>query len=290
MSGFAIQYKEALTVTSPTLHFGYADTSLGQMHYAEAGSGKPIILLHQTPRSLDEFREVQPLLATHRRVIAMDMYGFGMSAKLPGRQTIMDYASGVIALADALALDEFAVLGHHTGYFVASEVASAVPERVTAAVMSAGEWVDADFRQAAANMDPSDPAYGVDDAAAQEDGSHLMTLWAKRYPLYPQGRPDILNRFIRDALAEGVDPTEGHRACAIYEMETRVELITAPVLIIAASADPVSFPHTDKLKTVYANAKSVEVAVIEGGMVPLMEQKGPEVVAAVEAFLETAGA
>ncbi|MEV6134389.1 alpha/beta hydrolase [Streptomyces violaceusniger] len=276
-------------MTTPMLRFGYADTPLGQLHYAEAGSGEPIILLHQTPRSLDEFREVQPLLAANHRVIAMDMYGFGMSAKITGRQTIEDYSNGVIALADALGIDKFAVLGHHTGYFVASEVASAAPDRVTAAIMSAGEWVDAEFREAAANMDPSDPAYGVDDAPNQEDGSHLMTLWAKRYPLYPQGRPDILNRFIRDALAQGVDPTEGHRACATYEMETRVELVTAPVLIIAASADPVSFPHTDKLKTVYVNAKVVEVAVVEGGMVPLMEQQASEVVAAVEAFLEAAG-
>ncbi|TLQ48649.1 alpha/beta hydrolase [Streptomyces marianii] len=268
-----------------SLRYGYADTPLGQLHYAEAGTGEPMILVHQTPRSLDEFREVQPLLAVERRVIAMDMYGFGMSAKFPAPQRIEDYAAGVIALADALGLRRFAILGHHTGYFVASEVASAVPERITAAIMSAGEWVDEEFREAAANMDPSDPAYGVDDAPAQEDGSHLMALWAKRYPLYPKGHPEILHRFIRDALTEGVDPTEGHRACATYEMEKRVGLVTAPVLIIAATADPVSYPHTDRLREVYTNAKSVAVVEIEDGMIPLMEQKAPEVAAAVGSFL-----
>ena len=47
---------------------GYATTPLGQLHYVEAGNGVPILLLHQTPRSFDEFAEVLPLLATsHRR-------------------------------------------------------------------------------------------------------------------------------------------------------------------------------------------------------------------------------
>jgi pimeloyl-ACP methyl ester carboxylesterase len=61
----------------------YIETSLGQLHYAEQGAGKPMLLLHQTPRSFDEFRELIPLLAHDNRVIAMDMYGFGRSAKFP---------------------------------------------------------------------------------------------------------------------------------------------------------------------------------------------------------------
>lgn len=73
-------------MTEPALRFAYADTPLGQLHYAEGGEGTPVLLLHQTPRSWDEFREVLPLLATRRRAIAMDMYGFGMSAK-PARGT-----------------------------------------------------------------------------------------------------------------------------------------------------------------------------------------------------------
>jgi pimeloyl-ACP methyl ester carboxylesterase len=62
---------------------GYADSPFGQLHYAETGAGPVLLLLHQTPRSHDEFREVQPLLADGRRVVAMDMLGFGMSASLP---------------------------------------------------------------------------------------------------------------------------------------------------------------------------------------------------------------
>ncbi len=47
------------------VRFGYADTSFGQLHYAEQGRGPVILLLHQTPRSWDEFRELIPLLASN---------------------------------------------------------------------------------------------------------------------------------------------------------------------------------------------------------------------------------
>lgn len=88
-----------------TLRYGYADTPLGQLHYAESGAGQPVILLHQTPRSLDEFAEVQPLLAAHRRVIAMDMYGFGQSAKFPASVDVVEIEGGMIPLMEQKAAE-----------------------------------------------------------------------------------------------------------------------------------------------------------------------------------------
>ncbi|TXC99902.1 alpha/beta hydrolase [Streptomyces sp. ISID311] len=261
------------------VRYAYADTPLGQLHYAEGGSGSPLILLHQTPRSLDEFAELQPLLATKHRVIAMDMYGFGMSAKPPAPQTIEQYASGVFALADALGLERFAVLGHHTGMFVATEVCAAQPSRVTAAVYSSGAFGDAAFR--AAESDPE-----VDAATIQDDGSHLTELWRFRLPNYPPGRPDLLNRFIRDALAPGIDPREGHLACARYIMEDRVGRVTAPVLMLAATEDPVAYHHTEPLRGAFPQAQAVEVHEIVGGRVCLIEDKAPEIAEVVGDFLQ----
>ncbi|MGW0038395.1 alpha/beta fold hydrolase [Gordonia sp. NPDC003376] len=281
------------------VRYAYVDTPLGLLHYAEAGEGSTVLLLHQTPRSCDEYREVLPLLARGRRVIAMDMYGFGMSAKPPAGtpQTIEQYAAGAIALLDALGVDRFAVVGHHTGMFVASEVAAATPERVTATVLSGAEYADAGFRDgvvremtgAAAAADPHGPDGPVDVARVRDDGSHLITLWAKRSLMYPEGRPDILNRYIRDALAPGVDPAEGHLACGRYRMEERVGLVTAPILVLASTDDPVSYPHRDRVAAAYPHAKSVEVVEIDGGMIPVMEQKAAEVVAAMDAFFGSVG-
>ena len=55
----------------------FLDTPYGQIHYVVEGSGDPVILLHQSPRSIDEYAEVMPLLAREYRVTAMDTLGYG---------------------------------------------------------------------------------------------------------------------------------------------------------------------------------------------------------------------
>ncbi|ROO60592.1 pimeloyl-ACP methyl ester carboxylesterase [Micromonospora sp. Llam0] len=258
---------------------GYAGTPHGQMHYAELGEGPAVLLLHQTPRSYDEFREVQPLLAGGHRVIAMDMRGFGLSAPLPAPQTIEAIAEGAFALLDALGENQAVVLGHHTGGAVAIEMAASAPDRVPALVLSSAPWTDAAYREAHAG------GPGVDEAETAVDGTHLTTLWALRQPYYPADRPDLLDRFIRDALAPGVDPAEGHLACSRYVMEDRIGRIEAPTLLLGASDDPFALPDVERLRAKLTGAARVEVAVVDGGTIPLMEQKAPEVAEIVLAFL-----
>lgn len=265
------------------LRRGYADTPLGQLHYMEAGSGPALILLHQTPRSSDEFVELMPLLAPHFRVVAMDMYGFGLSAKPEGAQTIEQYAAGVFALADALAIGPFSVLGHHTGSIVAAEVGAADPTRVTTLVLSSPTLTDPEFR-ATQERGP-----GVDDAGREAGGAHLIAWWNQRVEFYPKGRTDLMDRFIRDCLAPGMDPLEGHLACARYVMEDRVGLITAPVLILGAEGDPYSFAYVEPTAAALTAAATVEVRVIEGALIPVMEQKTHEVAEAVLDFFDRLG-
>jgi pimeloyl-ACP methyl ester carboxylesterase len=258
---------------------GYADSPFGQLHYAEAGTGPVLLLLHQTPRSHDEFREVLPLLADGRRVVAMDMLGFGLSAPVAPPQTIEQMADGAFALLDALSVSDAVVLGHHTGGAVAIEMAARAPGRVRALVLSSPPWTGPEYRASHAG------GPGVDEAEPADDGSHLTTLWSLRRPYYPAGRPDLLDRYIRDALAPGVDPAEGHRACARYRMEDRIALVTASVLLIGASADPFAMPHVATLRERLTNARSIDVAVVEGGTIPLMEQAPQEVARLIDDFL-----
>jgi hypothetical protein len=51
------------------VHRSYANTPDGQIHYATAGQGKPVLLLHQTPRSWDEYRDVLPIIGSRYRAI-----------------------------------------------------------------------------------------------------------------------------------------------------------------------------------------------------------------------------
>ena len=99
-----------------------AELSVGQIHYAECGErqAKAVLLLHQTPRSWDEYRDVLPVLGRHFRAIAMDTIGFGDSTKPAlGQDSIEHWAQTAIDLADALGIARLSVVGHHTGAAIA---------------------------------------------------------------------------------------------------------------------------------------------------------------------------
>ncbi len=121
----------------------FLDTPAGQLHYRTAGRGTPVLLLHQTPRSSDEYRDVLPLLAGEFRAIALDTVGFGDSYRPAGPYTIEGFARGALDLLDGLGIARAAVVGHHTGAVIAAELAAAHPDRVERLVLSNSPYVDA---------------------------------------------------------------------------------------------------------------------------------------------------
>lgn len=254
-------------MSGPAVRFAYADTSRGQVHYAESGPGDPgrtagtVLLFHQTPRSWDEYREVMALLGRTHRAIAMDTIGFGHSAPAPDH-SIETYADVAVEFARGLGLGRVTAVGHHTGALVALEVAVRAPALVSGLVLSSAPYYDADAR--------ARPHKAIDDVGFDADGSHLVRLWDTRAPHFPPGRPDLLTRFVRDALAAGDGAVEGHLACHRYPVEKRSALVTCPVLCVGASADPFAFPNTERVAAGFTDART---AVIEGGMIPLMEHR-----------------
>jgi pimeloyl-ACP methyl ester carboxylesterase len=255
----------------------FVPLSCGLVHVAACGAGRPVLLLHQTPRSWDEFREVLPLLGDKYRAIAMDTVGFGDSAPLPpGTDSIEAWAEASHAVLTALGHDRATVLGHHTGAAVAVEMAAARPERVDALILSACPYVDAARRESATGKRV------IDEVTAHPDGRHLAELWTMRQPYYPEGRADLLERFIIDALKAGPRAAEGHRVVNRYEMERRLPLLRCPTLVIAPTADPHAYPHASVLAAAIRSCRLVE---IKNGMVPLPDQMPDAFAAAVDRFL-----
>ena len=251
----------------------------GTIHCAIAGTGRPVVLLHQTPRSWDEYRDVLPLLGERFQAIAIDTLGYGDSSRPPlGSDSIEQWAGAAMHALDALGIERFAVVGHHTGAVIATEIAAAWPDRVEAAVLSASALVDAAFR--ARHAKPS----RIDNVTRQVDGSHLTALWRIRQPWYPEGDTDLLERFVVDAIKAGPRAAEGHAVVARYVMETRLPLIRCPVLVIAPTADPHAYPQARPLADAIAGSRYVEIA---GGMVPLPDQMPQAFAAAVTDFLDT---
>jgi pimeloyl-ACP methyl ester carboxylesterase len=248
----------------------------GALVYAEAGAGPPVLLLHQTPRSWDEYRDVLPLLAAGGfRAIAVDTPGFGGSAPLAGEPTIERWARAALDALDALEIDTAAVVGHHTGGCIAVALAAAQPGRVSALVLSSTPLTDATYR-----AQPPDES-GVD-AATDAEG-----LRRSRADFYPADRPDLLDRYVSDALKAGSLAQIGHRAVASYDMDQAIAHLDMPKLLIGATEDPFAHPQLARLHDALPDA---EVTEIVGGMVPLPDGWPESFAATVVGFLSRVAA
>ena len=264
----------------PQVERSFINTSSGRIHVATAGVGAPVLLLHQTPRSWDEYRAVLPLLGRHYHAVAMDTVGYGDSDSLPdGDPSIERWAKAAHDLLAALKISRAAIVGHHTGAAIAVETAAAYPEQVAALVLSACPYSNAERRQAAAQS-----THVIDQAAPRADGGHLAELWSMRQPFYPADRIDLMERFIVDALKAGPRAAEGHRVVDRYEIDKRLPLVRCPTLVITPTADPHAHPHAPSVATAIAGSTLVN---IENGMVPLPDQMPKEFAEVVHHFLSS---
>jgi pimeloyl-ACP methyl ester carboxylesterase len=93
------------------------------MNVALAGpEGAPaVIMVHGFPESHRTWRDLAPLLSDQLRLVMPDLRGFGESDR---PQDVADYATDtlvadIFALADALGIDRFALVGHDWGGAIA---------------------------------------------------------------------------------------------------------------------------------------------------------------------------
>jgi pimeloyl-ACP methyl ester carboxylesterase len=225
---------------------------MGQVHCVEAGTGDatPLLLLHQTPRSVDEFAEVLPILAAERRVIAMDTPGYGCSDRVPGRPDVAAYAQAARDVLDAFGIDRVIVVGHHTGAVIAVEMAAAWPERIERVVMSGPVYTDAAGR---AELMPWFKQWTV-----AADGSHLLDKWQKMAHWLP--RPALVQRLVVDLFRAGEESEQGHFAVAEYRMEDRLPLVRCPALLLYCRDDPfASRERAAPLRVAFRPAREVTI-------------------------------
>jgi pimeloyl-ACP methyl ester carboxylesterase len=103
-----------------------------RVHYAEAGEGPPLLLLHGWPQHFWCWRRVVPELAGEFRLICPDLRGFGWT-DAPGRGYDNEtFAADAVALLDALGLERTGVIGHDWGGFSGFLLALRHPSRVGA--------------------------------------------------------------------------------------------------------------------------------------------------------------
>lgn len=274
-------------MTPPSLHVrhGFADTNRGQMHYITAGdpSAAAVVLLHQSPRSVDEYRDVIPLLARDHRVLAIDSLGFGWSVRPDHAASIEEMAAASVeVIRTVLPGRSVHLVGHHTGGVVALEIAASEPSLAASLLLSAVPWVDQARRELVASRTP------IDFVERSADGSHLLALWRKREPYYPTDRPDLLERLLIDQLSV-IDRVEaGHLAVNAYRMEDRVTQVQTPALVVCGELDSFSLPDAEPLAA--ALPRCLGQQILPGVGVPAVDHDPAQFAAVVSGHIAAAEA
>jgi pimeloyl-ACP methyl ester carboxylesterase len=124
---------------------GYAQTltlsDYGRIAYVDSGAANdapPLLLIHGVQDEADSWQRVLPTLAKQRRVLALDLPGFGLSDKPARRYGIPFYASCIRAFLDALGIAKAALAGNSLGAMIAEFVAITHPERVGVLTLISG--------------------------------------------------------------------------------------------------------------------------------------------------------
>jgi haloalkane dehalogenase len=87
-----------------------------RLHYLEDGAGDPVLLLHGWPTSSFLWRNVIGPIAENNRVIALDLPGFGQSAKpLDASYSFPFYSRVLDGFLDAIGVDATSLVVHDLG-------------------------------------------------------------------------------------------------------------------------------------------------------------------------------
>lgn len=103
----------------------------GPLHFVEAGVGEALLLIHGGHGSWTHWIANIETLARTRRVIALDMPGFGASFNPQPAYSIEQYAGVVSAVLDSLRIERAAIAGFSFGCIVASAAARGEPNRIS---------------------------------------------------------------------------------------------------------------------------------------------------------------
>lgn len=163
-------YRSVWTYLNTVAHrLGWVDAGGLRTRYLESGrpDGPVVVLLHGTAGSLENFCANYGPLGEEHRVIGIDMLGCGYTDKPDRPYLIPDYAAHVLAVLDALGVDQASLIGVSLGSWVGARLAAEHPERVTGLVMvaPAGIVIDAE----------AEKVFGADVRARRQNAAQTPT-------------------------------------------------------------------------------------------------------------------
>jgi pimeloyl-ACP methyl ester carboxylesterase len=154
------------------VHKGFVDVPHGQVHFRYGGSGPPVVMLHDAPRSSVQHVPNIEWLGDHFTVIALDTPGSGNSTPLPGSgPSIADFSAALAATLAALGIGRCALYGLHAGAAIALQFASDHTDRAGLTILDGLPMPEtaADDEFLARCLPAFEPT---------DDGAHLARQWS----------------------------------------------------------------------------------------------------------------
>lgn len=274
---------------------GYLDTPAGEIHCWRAGSGTPLLLLHWAPASGRMYSRALPhFAAAGFEAIALDLPGFGRSHRNRTAASVDEMADDMLAAADALALDAFALVGGHLSASVAVEMARRDPARVSALVLDG--LLNLELSEFAALVAPfagKSPRPGAEGNFRQFPvDMTIATLheWNADFVLDDNSIADVYD-LMADYLQMGyapirayVEPDSGALPkTKPYPLRANLPELRSPTLILTAEREALK-PAYERSLAAIPGARGHEFA----GAHPLMNRREKEYVDVVAAFVRDA--
>ena len=250
------------------------------VNYLDIGEGReelePIVFVHGLAGQWQNWLENIPRAAQERRVIAMDLPGFGLSPMPRDPISIPGYGRCVEAICDRLELGRVDMVGNSMGGFIAAEVAIQVPERIDQLMLvSAAGITSADVVHGPIVLAGRVMSVLVAHTAAQRRRfagrpvtRHAALALVARHP--SRLKADLVyEAFFKGAGKPGFDGAL--RASLDYDFRDRLPEIRQPTLIVWGENDSI-IPVRDAQEFERLIPDSRKVVMKETGHIPMAER------------------
>ena len=220
---------------------GSADVDSAELRPADL---EPVVFVHGLGGQWQNWLENLPRAALERRVIALDLPGFGSTPMPRDEITIPGYGRCVNQLCEKLDLGRVDIVGNSMGGYIAAEVAIQFTERIDQLLLvSAAGITTADVarrpvytagRIATAMTAHSSAQYRA--IASRPKSRHMALALVARHPSLL--RADLAYEgFIKGAGGPGFE--SALRACLEYDFRDRLPEIRRPTLIVWGEKDSI---------------------------------------------------
>jgi pimeloyl-ACP methyl ester carboxylesterase len=216
------------------------------VNYVDLGAGErePVVFVHGLGGQWQNWLENLPRAAQERRVVALDLPGFGLSPMPRHQITISGYGRVVNALCERLGLGRVDVVGNSMGGYIAAEVAIQFPQRVDQLLLvSAAGITSADLAHApimtlgrVASAIATHTTAQDRQLAARPKSRHLALQFVARHP--SRLKADLAYEgFFKGTGKPGF--TDALRASLNYDFRDRLPEIRVPTLIVWGENDAI---------------------------------------------------